>query len=226
MVYWVPPGARALPPGLKPDRHGLVALGGTLNSELLVSAYTQGIFPWSGEEPIPWYSPHPRLVLRPERFRCSRSLRKVIRRGTFEVRWDTVFRQVMEGCAQVPRPGQDGTWILPNMIEAYCELHKLGVAHSVETYRDGELVGGLYGLSLGRAFFGESMFALVPNASKLALAKLCAMLATHQFRFVDCQQVTPHLLSLGAEPWARDLYLEELRRALAEPSDVRWSECR
>lgn len=214
MVYVVQPGRPVFPDNLEPDEDGLVAIGGDLSPDVLIEAYQKGIFPWSGEHPIPWFSPDPRLILWPRRLRVSRSLRKVLRRGTFEVRFDANFPATIRGCAYTLRHGFAGTWITPNMIRAYTELHRRGVAHSVETYLKGELVGGLYGLSFGRAFFGESMFSRVSNASKVALYGLCRRLIEWDFDFIDCQQVTEHLLSLGAQPVPRPDYMRRLRRAL------------
>lgn len=175
-------------------------MGGPLTTETVLDAYRRGIFPWSGEDPVPWCAPDPRLVLRPGWFRTSRSLEKLARRGKYQLTFDTDFRRVMEHCAAVERPGQDGTWITPRMIDVYTALHERGVTHSVEVRRDGALVGGLYGLTLGRAFFGESMFALESNTSKLALRALSGALEARHFHFIDCQQITRHLLSLGARP--------------------------
>lgn len=211
------------PDDLEPNAHGLVALGGELSVPILLEAYSKGIFPWTGEHPIPWYSPDPRLILEPSAFRASRSLRKLARSDRFEVRFDTDFEGVVRACANMPRPGQDGTWITPNMIRAYTALHRLHLAHSVEVFEDGELVGGLYGVSLGRAFFGESMFSRVSNTSKLALYRLCQWLEARDFHLIDCQQETPHLESLGAVAISRSEYLERLRVALREPTlQHRW----
>ena len=210
---------------LEPDEDGLVAIGGALTVDVLLEAYAKGIFPWTGAYPIPWCSPDPRLVLLPEQFRTSRSLRRVIRSGRFEVRWDTDFAAVLDGCAKTPRRREVGTWITHNVVSAYSELFDLGVAHSVEVYdRGGALAGGLYGLNFGRAFFGESMFARADDASKVALAALCDRLVEWRYHFIDCQQVATHLMSLGAVPIARSAFLERLRAALAFPSrHERWS---
>jgi leucyl/phenylalanyl-tRNA--protein transferase len=197
---------------------GLVALGGDLHPDTLVEAYTKSLFPWDGRQPIPWYSPDPRLILEPSGFRASASLRKLDRQRKLIVRLDTRFREVMAHCAVVPRRGQSGSWITRSMIDGYGALHDAGIAHSVEAWTpEGDLVGGLYGLALGRAFFGESMFALRPDASKLALFHLCRRLAAAGYHFVDCQQDTPHLRSLGAFTIRRGEYLDRLRHALAEP---------
>ena len=194
----------------------LVAVGGDLSVETLIAAYTNGIFPWNGDDPIRWYSPDPRMILIPSQVHVSRSLEKAI--GRFAIEYDVDFRRVMSACMRTPRPGQDGSWITPRMIDAYEELHRLGIAHSVETYRDGELAGGLYGLTFGNAFFGESMFTREPNASKGALVKLCRDLEVRGFDFVDCQQDTPHLRTMGAVTIPRSEYLARLSRALQHPS--------
>jgi leucyl/phenylalanyl-tRNA--protein transferase len=214
----------AFPPPEHATREGLVAVGGDASPERLLLAYAQGIFPWpSPGEPLLWFSPDPRFVLVPARAHLPRSLRKRVRGGGFEVRLDTRFVDVMRGCAAQPRPGQDGTWITEELVEGFAALHARGLAHSVETYRDGELVGGLYGVSLGRAFFGESMFARAPDASKVAFAILLGQLVSWDFALVDCQVRTAHLARFGAEDWPRDRFLSALRDALAGPTRVgRW----
>lgn len=203
---------------------GVIAVGGRPDAETLKAAYARGIFPWPHEGvPLLWFCPDPRFVLEPEEARVSRSLRKEMRRGTFEVRADTAFREVMRGCAATPRPGQGGTWISEAMIEGYTALHEQGLAHSIEAWRDGELVGGLYGVSMGSMFFGESMFAHVPNASKVAFATLLANLRRWRFPLVDCQSYTSHLESFGAVEWPRSRFLGVLRKALREPTRAgRW----
>lgn len=202
------------------DADGLVAYGGDLRPERLLAAYAQGIFPWPHDAhwPLLWFSPDPRMVLVPSALHVSRSLRKTLRHGDFEVRFDTVFAQVIRACATIPRPTQRGTWITADMITAYCALHELGFAHSVETWADGELVGGLYGVSLGAAFFGESMFARRTDASKVAFVRLVQHLQVWQFHFVDCQMHTPHLARFGAVEWPRKRFLQALNLALREPT--------
>lgn len=200
---------------LQPREDGLVAVGGQLSADLVLEAYSKGVFPWTGEEPIPWFSPDPRMVLLPAGFRATRSLRKTARSGRYAVQMDHAFERVMAGCADQQRPGQEGTWIVGDMPRVWLELHGRGFAHSVSTWEGDELVGGLYGLSLGRAFFGESMFAIRSDASKLALWRLCEMLERRGFHFVDCQQETDHLASLGATPIARLDYLDRLDGALS-----------
>jgi leucyl/phenylalanyl-tRNA--protein transferase len=208
------------------DPSGLLAVGGDLRPQRLLTAYARGIFPWySRGQPILWHSPDPRFVLEPSRFHLPRSLAKALRRGAFEVRYDTVFAEVIRACARVSREGQHGTWITPAMERAYNELHRLGFAHSVESFRDGELCGGLYGVSLGAAFFGESMFARVPDASKVAFAHLVERLRGWGFTLVDCQQETEHLARFGAEPWPRARFLAALESSLRVPTrQGRWSE--
>lgn len=204
------------PPGRGP-RRGPVAVGGDLRPERLLLAYSMGIFPWQGE-PLHWHSPDPRMVLLADRLKVSRSLRRTAGRGIFRLSLDTAFAEVMVACATVPRPGQDGTWITPGMVESYTELHRRGVAHSVEAWEGDQLVGGLYGLSLGAAFFGESMFALRADASKVAFVALVEQLRRWSIPLVDCQVYTAHLASLGAREWARSDFLAALRVALDRPT--------
>jgi len=196
------------------DGRGLIAYGGDLGAERLLAAYAQGIFPWYEEPPILWFSPDPRMLLRPRDLHVGRSLRKRERLAPFELRMDTAFRQVIEACSEASRPEQDGTWITSEMIDAYVVLHELGFAHSVEAWERDRLVGGLYGVSLGRAFFGESMFAAEPDASKLAFAAFVRQLEDWDFDFVDCQVETEHLMRFGATNWSRRQFLELLTRAL------------
>lgn len=196
------------------DGRGLIAYGGDLGAERLLAAYAQGIFPWYDESPILWFSPDPRMILRPRDLHVGRSLAKRERTKPFEFRMDTAFRDVIEACSEASRPDQDGTWINADMIEAYVVLHELGFAHSVEAWEGGRLVGGLYGVSLGRVFFGESMFALVPDASKLAFAAFVRQLEGWDFEFVDCQVETEHLTRFGATNWSRRDFLDALVHAL------------
>ena len=205
------------------DPNGLLAAGGDLSVARLLEAYRHGIFPWFSEgQPILWWSPDPRMVLFPAELKVSRSLAKTLRKSRFEVRADTVFRDVIENC-RMPRRDQGGTWITAPMVEAYCELHRAGVAHSVETWLDGELVGGLYGVALGRAFFGESMFMRAADASKVALVTLVRQLERWGFGMIDCQMNTAHLASFGA----REIPRAEFTRRLQElihyaPVPVPW----
>ncbi len=205
------------PRALEPTVDGLVALGGDYTPAAILEAYPKGIFPWTGEHPVPWFSPDPRMLLVPGDVRRSRSTRQAVRNKGFEVRYDTAFVPLILMCAVQPRPGQDGTWITPNVVETWAELNAMGHAHSVETWRDGELVGGLYGLSFGRAFFGESMVSLVADASKVALVTLCTRLERAGYHFIDCQQVTDHMLRMGGGPVDRPSFLTRLKAAVALP---------
>ena len=211
MIPWLerndpfPPVGKALS---RPN--GLLCAGADLSPERLLDAYRHGIFPWFSEgEPILWWSPDPRMVLFPEELKISRSLAKALRRGRYEVRLDSAFPEVINACSQ-PRPGQDGTWITPQMQQAYYRLHERGHAHCVETWIDGALCGGLYGVAIGRAFYGESMFSHVTDASKIALAHLARYLERQGFAVIDCQMKTAHLASLGA----REIRRIELVRGL------------
>jgi leucyl/phenylalanyl-tRNA--protein transferase len=195
---------------------GLLAAGGSLDVPVLLEAYSKGIFPWYTEgSPILWWSPDPRMVLFPECLKVSKSLMKTIRRGGFRIRMDSCFRNVIRHCSEVCRPGQDGTWITEDMIGAYVRLHEEGYAHSVEVLAGGELVGGLYGVSLGGVFFGESMFHLQRDASKVALYHLVEFALNHGFSLIDVQQSTPHLQRLGAEEIPRDSFLNLLQQAMS-----------
>ena len=199
---------------LTPDTRGLVALGGDLAPRTLLEAYRKGLFPWEGTPPIPWFSPDPRLILEPDVFHASKSLQKKRGSGHYRFTIDHCFRSVMTRCATTIRRGQRGTWITQSMIGAYCELHHRGQAHSVEVWRGDHLVGGLYGLALGRAFFGESMFHSEADTSKLALMFLCEHLSSRDFDFIDCQQDTPHMRRLGAHALSRAAYLIRLKQAI------------
>jgi leucyl/phenylalanyl-tRNA--protein transferase len=205
------------PPPEHGPRRGPIAVGGDLRPERLLLAYSMGIFPWQGE-PLHWHSPDPRMVLLADELRVSRSLRRARRRGAFRITLDQAFAAVMTACATVPRPAQDGTWITPAMIASYTDLHRRGIAHSVEAWRGETLVGGLYGLSLGAAFFGESMFARETDASKVAFVALVEQLRRWDIPLVDCQVHTPHLASLGAREWPRRDFLAALHAALERPT--------
>ncbi len=198
---------------------GVIAIGGRPDAETLKTAYGRGIFPWPHPGvPMLWFCPDPRFVLVPEQAHVSRSLRREMRRGAFEIRADTAFAEVIRACAAKPRPGQDGTWITDEMIAGYTALHEEGLAHSIEAWQDGRLAGGFYGISMGGVFFGESMFADVPNASKVAFATLLANLVRWRFALVDCQSYTDHLASFGAVEWRRARFLAVLKRALRQPT--------
>lgn len=207
------------PPPERAPREGPLAVGGDLSPERLLLAYSLGIFPWYGEgEPILWHSPDPRMVLIAERVRVSRSLRRTIARGRFRPTLDSAFGRVVAACAETPRPGQPGTWITREMQAAYGALHRTGVAHSAEAWLGDDLVGGLYGVSLGGAFFGESMFARVSDASKVAFVALVEQLGRWGIGLVDCQVHTEHLARFGAEEWPRRRFLAALRVALEQPT--------
>jgi leucyl/phenylalanyl-tRNA--protein transferase len=207
-----PPAALAMR-----DPNGLLAVGADLQPATLLDAYRHGIFPWYNErQPILWWSPDPRMVLLPAEFIVRRSLAKRIRNGGFDIQVDNRFAEVMTACA-LPRTDQDGTWISPAMLEAYTRLHRLGFAHSVETWLNGALVGGLYGVAIGKMFYGESMFSLVKDASKVALAALCRQLAVWGFGMIDCQMNTPHLASLGAREISRAAFIQRVHELVNLP---------
>lgn len=200
---------------------GLLAIGGDLNPERLLEAYKNGIFPWYGKEhPILWWSPDPRMILLPENFKTSKSLRRLINKHKFRIRFDHDFKSVIHHCATIPREGQGHTWITEEMGEAYITLHQMGYAHSVEAYYDRKLAGGLYGVSLGKAFFGESMFFLITDASKVALYYLVERLKCWNFKLIDAQIETSHLASFGANPIPRSEFLDLLHKAVKEPSVI------
>ena len=191
------------------EPNGLIAIGGDLSIDRMLLAYENGIFPWYGEgEPILWYSPNPRMVITPDKLHVSKSLKKILHSSQFRVRIDMAFKEVILKCRTVQRPGQSGTWIDDEMVKSYCQLHELGYAHSYEVYKNDELVGGLYGVALGRVFFGESMFSLVSNASKVAFAHL---LQKSKYCLIDCQIENQHLESLGAFKMPRDLFIQQLK---------------
>ena len=231
MIRWLHGAADPLPDaqqalGLDSEAPGLVAAGGELSPQRLREAYSKGIFPWySAGQPVLWWSPDPRMVLLPAEFKLSRSLQKTLRRFTLtpgcELRIDSAFDRVIAACASTPRGGENGTWIVPEMMAAYGAWHAHGATHSFETWVGGELVGGLYGVSLGRMFFGESMFALRTDASKIALSALVAFCREHGIETIDCQQRTEHLASFGARELPRRDFQRRLRAALAlhPPSD-------
>ncbi|MCU7372566.1 leucyl/phenylalanyl-tRNA--protein transferase [Paucibacter sp. O1-1] len=232
MIDWLdeasldfPPSSRALGPDS--DAPGLLAAGGDLSPARLTAAYARGIFPWYGpDQPILWWAPDPRMVLQTRHFRLTRSLRKTIARFVrtpgCEIRVDSATPAVLRACAEAPREGQNGTWILPEMQAAYARWAVLGTVHSVETWVDGELVGGLYGVNLGRMFFGESMFMRATDASKIALAALVCLCRQHGIPWIDCQQNTRHLASMGAAEVARPEFEAHLRQFVGQSSPQSW----
>lgn len=200
---------------------GLVAYGGNLDSETILSAYKQGIFPWySPGDPLLWWSPNPRLVLYTDNFKVRKSFARVLRSGKYSVKFDTSFEDVINSCATIKREGQDHTWIVPEMIEAFVKLHKDGFAHCVEVYYEDKLVGGLYGLAIGKAFFGESMFSKKSDASKVAFKALSDVLGNRGYDFIDCQMKTDHMVSLGAKVVHRNRFLDELQETITKPTDL------
>ena len=221
--YYIPPLSKyssTFPdPRYAPDE-GLLAYGGDLSSHRLLFAYKKGIFPWySKDDPILWWSPNPRLLLYPDKFIVRKSFRRVLRSGKFTVTFDKHFSEVITHCATVYREGQEASWIVDEIIEAYTRLHEEGFAHSVEVHKDGELVGGLYGIAFGRAFFGESMFSLVSDASKIAFKALSDVLGARGYDFIDCQMKTDHMVRLGAEVVERNIFLDALEVAIEKPTD-------
>jgi len=221
--YFIPPlskHATDFPDPRSASDEGLLAYGGDLSSSRILTAYKQGIFPWYSQgDPILWWSPNPRLILYPHNFKVKKSFRRVLRSGKFSVTFDERFSDVIRYCATVPREGQNSTWIVPEMEEAYIRLHEEGFAHSVEVYKEGKLVGGLYGISLGKAFFGESMFSLVPDASKIAFKALSDVLGSRGYDFIDCQMKTDHMIRLGAEVVKREIFLDMLENTLKKLTD-------
>lgn len=198
---------------------GLLAVGGDLSQERLLLAYRMGIFPWfSNNEPILWWSPDPRLVLYPHEIKISKTLRKIIKKDVFNVTIDLAFNEVINQCAQVRVQKNEGTWIVRDMIDAYCNLHEAGFAHSVEVWHQGDLAGGLYGVSLGKCFFGESMFTRISNASNVGLAKLVDHLKELSFDMIDCQVPTEHLTRFGARQIPRIRFLNQLEKSLKAPT--------
>jgi leucyl/phenylalanyl-tRNA--protein transferase len=220
-IFRLGPDEELFPPPALADESGIIAVGGDLSPRRLLSAYTRGIFPWySRGQPILWHCPDPRFVLEPSKLHIPKSLKKQRTREPYQLRYDTAFPEVIKACAQSPRPGQGGTWITNEMREAYVRLHGLGYAHSAEAWDGERLVGGLYGVSLGNVFFGESMFAHAPDASKLAFATLVERLAGAGCTLIDCQQETEHLARFGAESWPRSRFLAALASAVSQESRV------
>jgi leucyl/phenylalanyl-tRNA---protein transferase len=211
-VYKIPEELVFPDPALA-EEDGLLGVGGDLSPERLLLAYSNGIFPWfSKGEPIMWWSPEPRCVLQPDKLKVSTSLRQAIKRANYEIRFDTCFADVVRHCSATKRKGQRGTWITKEMVEAYIGLHELGFAHSTEVFMDGKLAGGLYGVSIGMTYSGESMFHLRPEASKIALYHLVQKLQEWKFPLIDCQVTNPHLLSLGAEEMPRKEFLKHIAK--------------
>ncbi len=222
-VYQLIPDIPLFPPAEEAEAGGLLAIGGDLTKERLLAAYRQGIFPWyEVGQPILWWCPNPRLVLFPEELKISRSLRKVLRKREFKISFDLSFENVIRACADTRTEQGKGTWIIPEMQQAYTELHQEGYAHSVESWLNGELVGGLYGISLGQCFFGESMFSTVNDSSKAALVALAEFSKKVGIKIIDCQMTTQHLLSLGAREIDRQSFLSKLNKYLKK-SDIKGS---
>jgi leucyl/phenylalanyl-tRNA--protein transferase len=214
------PDAHLFPPPSHAEHDGLLAVGGDLHPRRLLLAYAHGIFPWYSEgQPILWFSPEERFVLPSEELKVGRSLKKRVRRGDYEIRLDTEFASVIRSCRKTPRPGQMGTWITDEMQHAYCLLHRMGVAHSVEAWKDGELVGGLYGVAVGRTFAGESMFAHASDASKVAFVWLVRQLQRWGYSLIDCQIHTEHLARFGARMMPREDFLDALHAGLEESGE-------
>ena len=219
MTVFALPAQPIFPDPSLADEDGLLAVGGDLSPQRLLMAYGRGIFPWYSENaPILWWSPDPRLILEPSRVHVPKRLERILRQGAFRFTLDTAFEQVIAGCAQTPRRGACGTWIVPEMLAAYCRLHELGFAHSIEVWSGGTLVGGLYGVALGGAFFGESMFYIEPDASKAGFVTLIRALDRAGFILFDCQQTTAHMLRFGGFEVSRDDFLSRLEQALELPS--------
>ena len=222
-VYQLIPDNNLFPPAEEAEADGLLAVGGDLTKKRLLAAYRLGIFPWyEVGQPILWWCPDPRLVLFPEDLKISRSLGKVLRKEEFEIRFDSSFENVIKACANVRTEQGKDTWIIPEMQQAYTELHQEGYAHSVESWRNGKLVGGLYGISLGQCFFGESMFSTVNDSSKVALVALAEFSKQVGIKIIDCQMTTQHLLSLGAQEIDRKSFLRKLNQYLEKP-DIKGS---
>lgn len=200
------------PPLHQADEEGLLVIGGAVTPERVLEAYPKGIFPWYNDDIPLWWSPDPRFVLFPDELHVSRSMRKTINKGNFRFKINTAFNDVITACSSVPRNGQDGTWITPEMKAVYNELHKRGFAHSAEAWLDGRLVGGVYGIRIGSVFFGESMFSYIPNASKFAFIQYVQHLTRENVALFDCQVYTPHVESLGARLIPRPAFIDLLRK--------------
>jgi len=215
----------AFPPPHLALKEGLLAIGGDLSQQRLLLAYSMGIFPWFSEnDPIMWWSPDPRLVLYPDDIKISRTLKKILKKEMFTITFDTAFERVINACAQIRIEKNEGTWIVQEMVDAYCRLHEAGFAHSVEAWHRGQLAGGLYGLSLGKSFFGESMFTRISNASSVALVRLVEYLKARSFDMLDCQISTAHMIRFGAREIPRSIFLKQLKKSLAVSTQKgKWS---
>lgn len=224
-MHFLGPDPSQFPAIEETDEDGIIAVGGDLKPARLLEAYKRGIFPWYSEGlPILWHCPDPRFVLVPDELHVPRSLRKMMNRGVYEVKLDTDFAGVIDGCAKTKRPGQRGTWITRDMRKAYLRLHEFGIAHSAEAWLDGQLVGGLYGVSLGQVFYGESMFATADDASKVTFVTLVEWMRGWGVKLVDCQQETAHLARFGAVPWPRARFVEALATLAVPPTrQGKWS---
>ena len=221
MAYFLPPGVEFFPHPLNTDQDGLLAMGASIDASTLLLAYQFGIFPWSNEGvPTFWYYTHPRCVLYPKEVRVTKSMRPYLNGNRFRWSLDTAFSQVIRNCKEMKREGQSGTWIYDRLEETFLELHQQGLAHSVEVWEGDKLVGGLYGLALGKIFFGESMFAKASNASKYGFIQLCKWLDTQGFTMVDCQQRTQHMLSMGAETISKEAFIAKLRLNIFEDHNL------
>lgn len=225
-IYRLLPEIPLFPSPEEAEPDGLLAVGGDLSVERLLEAYRLGIFPWYEEgQPLLWWSPDPRLILEPDELKISRSLKKILGKQMFEIRMDTAFSKVIHACADVRVLQGKGTWITSDILDAYIRLFELGYAHSVESWSDGELVGGLYGISLGRCFFGESMFSKKSNASKVALAALSEQMKQWGVNLIDCQVSTQHLIRMGAKEISRKEFLKRLKENLKYPTlKGRWNQ--
>jgi leucyl/phenylalanyl-tRNA--protein transferase len=225
-IFYIPDNQNIFPHPDLADKEGLLAIGGNLSTDSLITAYSFGIFPWYSEnDPLVWWSPDPRFVLFPEKLKVSKSMRPYFNQNKYQISIDTKFEYIIRACSRIQRKGQKGTWITDAMYDAYIQLHKEGFAHSIEVWKDGKLAGGLYGVSLGKMFFGESMFSLLPNASKFGFISLVRLLISKGYQLIDCQQETPHLRSLGAEGITRKAFLHLLRQNRMESSHIgNWSD--
>jgi len=218
LAYYLPPEVNFFPHPFLADPDGLLCLGSTINVENILLAYQFGIFPWnSSDEPNLWFYTHPRCVLYPDKLKIAKRMRPLLNNNKFEITFDTCFEKVIEKCKTKKRKNQDGTWITSELKEVFCKIHQKGLAHSAEVWHEGKLVGGVYGLAIGRIFFGESMFADMSNASKYGFIKLVLFLKENGFTLVDCQQKTDHLLSLGAETISKDSFSNQLKSNIFEP---------